>query len=137
MRKDYMPWLLLPGVALTLSGVSLLAPRQAAQAAAPVQAAPKAPTAAPAAGADDDGDGDGDELLEHWGDPQFSREAQRQMAGMAAGFFVLGAAAVRRRALARRHAAVRQPSRAGFLALDSQATAAAADARPTDTRKAA
>lgn len=132
-KKDFMPWLLLPGMALTLGGVSLLVPRQAASA-APMQAAPKAPAAAPEADADDDGD----ELLEHWSDPQFSHEARRQMAGMAAGFFVLGAAALRRRALAQsRHAAVPLPSEADFLKLDSRAAAIQANAQSGDTRKAA
>jgi len=68
------PWALLPCVLLTLSSVTLLAPARRARAAAP------APHPAPAAAYDD---GDGDELLEHWGDPQFSREARLQMAGMA------------------------------------------------------
>ncbi len=68
----HAPWALLPCVLLTLSSVTLLAPARPARAAAP--------RPAPAAAYDD---GDGDELLEHWGDPQFSREARLQMAGMA------------------------------------------------------
>lgn len=93
MKKDLAPWLLLPSVVLALGSVTLLAPRQAALAGPPpTQAVPHAP----------EGDGDGDELLEHWGDPQFSREEQTQMAGMAAGFLVLGAAAALRRARRKR-----------------------------------
>ena len=89
-RKDLAPWLLLPCVVLALSSVTVLAPHQAALAAPPTphQAVPQAA----------EGDGDGDELLEHWGDPQFSREEQTQMAGMAAGFLLLGTAAGVRRA---------------------------------------
>lgn len=69
----HAPWALLPCVLLALSSVTLLAPPRAARA--------DAPHPAPAAVPYDDGDGD--ELLEHWGDPQFSREARVQMAGMA------------------------------------------------------
>jgi|GEM_PF-2222286 len=91
-RKDRAAWLVLPCVLLTLGGVTLLAPRQAAQ------AAPPAPTAVarPAPSAIDD-DGDGDELLEHWGDPRYAREARLQMAGMAGGFLLLGGLAYRKR----------------------------------------
>ena len=87
-KKDIAPWLLLPCVVLALSSVTLLAPHQAALA-APL---PAATSAVPQAA-----EGDGDELLEHWGDPQFSREEQKQMAGMAAGFLLLGTAAGVRR----------------------------------------
>ena len=90
MKKDLTPWLLIPCIMLALSSVTLLAPHQAALAGPPTP--PQTATQAPA------GDGDGDELLEHWGDPQFSREAQKQMAVMVAGFLVLGAAAGVRRA---------------------------------------
>ncbi len=92
-RKDRLPWLLLPCLLLTLSGVTLLAPRRAAQ------AAPNSPTAAPkpAPSAIED-DGDGDELLEHWGDPKYAREERLQMAGMAGGFLMLGGLAYRKRA---------------------------------------
>ncbi len=118
MRKDLAPWLLLPSIVLALSGVTLLAPHQAALAGPP--AAPKAAPQAP------EGDGDGDELLEHWGDPQFSREEQTQMAGIAAGFLVLGAAAgVRRSRRSRRAAIVLLPREADILSTQ------------TDTRKAA
>ena len=131
------PWLLLPGIALTLSSVTLLAPHGAALAAppAPKAAALKAVPGPQAVAEDDD---DGDELLEHWSDPQFSREAQRQMAGMAAGFFVLGAAALRRRARqASRREAVPLPTEADFLKLDSRTSDAPPAARPRTTRKAA
>jgi len=115
--KKFMPWLLIPCIMLALSSVTLLAPHQAALAGppAPSQAVPQAPA----------GDGDGDELLEHWGDPQFSREAQKQMAGMAAGFLVLGAAAGVRRA---------RRSRGGTVLLASEPDTL--NTR-TDTRKAA
>ncbi len=123
MKKEFTPWLLLPGIMLTLSGVTLLAPRQAALAAPPAPAQP-----APKGVAYDDGDGD--ELLEHWGDPQFSREAQRQMAGMGAGFVLLGTLALSRRSRKKnRCEVVPLPSESDFLKLAS---------RPhTDTRKAA
>ncbi len=95
-RNDRAPWLLLPAIFLTLSGVTLLAPRQAAQ------AAPPAPQAAPKLGASAlDDDGDGDELLEHWGDPKYSGEERLQMAGMAGGFLLLGGLAYRRRVRSR------------------------------------
>ena len=76
---------------LTLSGVTLLAPRRAAQAAPPVSPA----AAKPAPALYDDGDGD--ELLEHWGDPKYAREERLQMAGGAAGFALLGGMAWRKR----------------------------------------
>lgn len=92
-RKDRAPWLVLPCVLLTLGGMTLLAPRRAAQ------AAPPSPQAAlkPAPSAIED-DGDGDELLEHWGDPKYAREERLQMAGMAGGFLMLGGLAYRKRA---------------------------------------
>ncbi len=71
----HAPWALLPCVLLTLSSVTLLAPARPTRAAAP---APH-----PAAAAVPYDDGDGDELLEHWGDPKYSREERVQMAGMA------------------------------------------------------
>jgi len=104
-RKDRAPWVLLPCALLALSGVSLLAPRQAAQAAP----AP-APSSAPPAVSDD---GDGDELLEHWGDPKYAREGRLQMAGMAGGFLILGGLACRRR--------VRTTKPAAFLTLEDVA----------------
>ena len=119
MKKDFTPWLLLPSVVLALSSVTLLAPHQAALAGPPPQAVPQAP----------EGDGDGDELLEHWGDPQFSREEQKQMAGMAAGFLVLGAAAGVRRARRKSRGEVFLPGESDFLKLAPQT-------KP-DTRKAA
>lgn len=115
MKKDLTPWLLLPSIVLTLSGVTLLAPHQAALAGPPIptQAVPLAPA----------GDGEGDELLEHWGDPQFSQEEQKQMAGMAAGFLVLGAtAAIRRARRNSRLGTVPMPSEADFLKLAPQIT---------------
>jgi hypothetical protein len=100
--QDRLPWLLLPGILLTLGGVTLLAPRRAAQAAPPtVQAAPKAPTPAL------DDDGDGDELLEHWGDPKYAREERLQLAGMAGGFVLLGGLACRKRVRGRTRVATR------------------------------
>ncbi len=91
-RRDRTPWLLLPCILLALSGVTLLAPHQAAQ------AAPNAPTAVPKAAPPEIGDdGDGDELLEHWGDPKYAREGRLQMVGMTGGFLVLGVLAYRRR----------------------------------------
>ena len=62
MKKDLTPWLLLPGIVLTLSGVTLLAPHQAAQAAPPTPQTPKVFAY---------DDGDGDELLEHWDNPLY------------------------------------------------------------------
>lgn len=120
-KREIMPWLLLPGVVLTLSGVSLLVPRQPAQAASPAHtAAPKA--AAP--NADAYNDGDGDELLEHWGDPKYSLEERKQIAGIAAGFCVLGTVAYRRRIGRRsRCEIVRMPTEADFLKLDSRKAA--------------
>jgi len=88
-REDRAPWVLLPCALLTLGGVSLLAPRQAAQAAPPPAQAAAAPAVSD--------DGDGDELLEHWGDPKYAREGRTQMAGMAAGFLLLGGLAYRKR----------------------------------------
>ena len=126
MKKDLTPWLLLPSVVLALGSVTLLAPHQAALAGPPTppQAVPQAPA----------GDGDGDELLEHWGDPQFSHEAQKQMAGMAAGFLVLGtAAAVRRK---RRFKPVLVETVLVASELDSQKRVTPSASR-SDTRKAA
>lgn len=91
-QKDRAPWLLLPCVLLALSSVTLLVPRQAAQAAPPPQSAPK-----PAMAAYDDGDGD--ELLEHWGDPKYLREQRLQSVGMAGGFALMGVYAYRKRSL--------------------------------------
>ena len=114
-KRDLAPWLLLPSVLLALSAVTLLAPHEAAQAApmASAQPAPKTPVY---------DDGDGDELLEHWGDPQYSREERVQLGGMAGGFLMLAAAGVFRRA--RRQplgVVVHLPSEADFLKLDSSA----------------
>ena len=95
-RKDRAPWVLLPCTLLTLGGMTLLAPRQAAQA-----APPPTPQSAPSAASDD---GDGDELLEHWGDPKYAREGRLQMAGMAGGFLILGGLAYRKRVRATRPA---------------------------------
>lgn len=122
-KRDFAPWLLLPFVVLTLGSVTLLAPHEAAQAAPPVSAqpTPKMPI---------DDDGDGDELLEHWGDPQYSREARLQLGGIAAGFLLLSAASAFRRS--RRRSAcevVFLPGESGFLSRDSSAA--------TDFRKAA
>lgn len=104
-NQDKTSWLLLPCVLLALSGVSVLAPRYAAQAAPPAAqaASPAAPPDAPQAvpanpdAAHEDGDGDGDELLEHWGDPKYAQEERIQMAGMAGGFLLLGGLTWRRR----------------------------------------
>lgn len=115
MKRDLAPWLLLPSIVLVLSTVTLLAPREAAQAAptASAQPAPKTPAY---------DDGDGDELLEHWGDPQYSREERRQLGGMAGGFLALTVVGAFRRA---RHKSggtlVPLPSEADFLKLDSSA----------------
>lgn len=90
-KRDFAPWLLLPAIVLTLSGVTLLAPHQAALAAPPASQ-----TAAPKVAAVDDGDGD--ELLEHWGDPKYAREEQYQAGGILGGFLLLGMAGAARRA---------------------------------------
>ena len=114
-KCDFAPWLLLPSVVLTLGSVTLLAPHQAALAAppAPAQPAPKTPVY---------DDGDGDELLEHWGDPQYSREERVQLGGIAASFFVLGAASALRRARRRSACEVKPlPSESDLLKLGSQA----------------
>ena len=114
-KKDFAPWLLLPGIVLALSSVTLLTPRLPAQA-----APPSPPTAAPkpAAATDDD---EGDELLEHWGDPNYSREEQYQLAGMAGGFLLLGVGVARRRARrANQCEVVPLPREADFLKLDSR-----------------
>ena len=115
IKRDFAPWLLLPSIVLTLSAVTLLAPREAAQAAPAVSAqpVPKMPVY---------DDGDGDELLEHWGDPQYAREERVQLGGIAAGFLLLAAAGAFRRS--RRKSAcesVPLPSEADFLKLDSSA----------------
>lgn len=123
-KRDLTPWLLLPGIMLTLSSVTLLAPHQTA-----AQAASPAPTVKPQAlqpSAYDDGDGD--ELLEHWGDPKYAREEQRQMAGIAFGLLVLLGFRARRRRSQHRCEVVSLPSEADFLKQDSRAR---------DTRKAA
>ena len=120
MKKDFTAWLLLPCLLLALSSVTVLAPHQAALAGPP--AAPKTVSQAP------DDDGDGDELLEHWGDPQFSREEQTQMAGMAAGFLLLGTAAGVRRA--------RRCRRKTVLPASASCSDIHSDLQP-DTRKAA
>ena len=75
-HAKHAPWALLPCILLTLSSTTLLARPHAARADAP-KAAPSTAAAAPY------DDGDGDELLEHWGDPKYSREERVQMAGMA------------------------------------------------------
>ena len=82
------PWILLPCILLTLGGVTLLAPRPAAQA-APARANPALSTAKAAAPAAYD-DGDGDELLEHWDSPRYGAEERVQIGGAAAGFLLLG-----------------------------------------------
>ena len=126
MKKDLTPWLLLPGIVLTLSSVTLLAPHQSAMAAAPP--APLNTPATPKTIAYDDGDGD--ELLEHWGDPQYGREERWQLAGMAGGFFLLGVFQFRRRA--RKTGAcevVPLPSEADFLKLDSHQSDTHRDSR--------
>ena len=127
--KDLAPWLLLPSMMLALSSVTLLVPHQAALAGPPAatnlsavsSAAPQAPA----------GDGDGDELLEHWGDPQFSEEERTQMGGIAAVFLVLGAAAAVRRS--------RRPSRAESAVLPRESHFSPLDdsCPHSDTRKAA
>ncbi len=131
-KRDFAPWLLLPCVVLTLGSVTLLAPHEAAQAAPPasVQAAPNAP----AEKAPVYDDGDGDELLEHWGDPAFSREARLQLGGIAVGFLVLGVVNACRRP--RRDLSceiVQMPTEADFLKLDSSA----ASSSQSTSRKAA
>ncbi len=88
-RPDFAPGVMIACAVLTLSGVTLLAPRPAALA-APPRAAPPTPMAAY-------DDGDGDELLEHWGDPKYSREARVQMAGALGGFVLLVGLAWRKR----------------------------------------
>lgn len=90
-QTDRAPWLLLPLMVLTLSGVTFLAPHHAAQAAP--QTAPG--TSKPALAEYDDGDGD--ELLEHWGNPKYTQEERVQLGGMAGGFLLLGGLAFRRR----------------------------------------
>jgi len=82
-NQNRAPWILLPCVLLTLGGVTLLAPRHAAQ------AAPEQAVAKPAAPAAYD-DGDGDELLEHWDSPRYGAEERVQIGGAAAGFLLLG-----------------------------------------------
>ncbi len=129
MKRDLTPWLLLPSIVLTLGSVTLLAPHQAALAGppTPAQAVPQAPA-----------DDDGDELLEHWGDPQFSKEEQTQMAGMAAGFLLLGTVtAVRRSRRKSRFKTVSLPSEMEFLKLAPQNKADDPTEIQTDTRKAA
>ena len=115
MKRDFAPWLLLPGIVLTLGSVTLLAPHQAVQAAPPVSAQP-----APNTPVYDDGDGD--ELLEHWGDPKYSREERLQLGGIAVGLLVLGAAnACRRPRRSLSGETVPVPSEAEFLKLGTQA----------------
>ncbi len=94
-QTDRAPWLLLPLMVMTLSGVTFLAPRYAAQAAP--QAAPQAALTASKPALAEYDDGDGDELLEHWGNPKYSQEERVQLAGMAGGFLLLGGLALRRR----------------------------------------
>ncbi len=89
-KSDRAPWLLLPGMLLTLGGVSVLAPHPVALAAAPAHSQPLPKPVV-------EGDGDGDELLEHWGDAQYAREERIQMAGAAAGFLLLGGLTWRKR----------------------------------------
>ena len=127
MKRDFAPWLVLPGIVLTLGSVTLLAPRQAALAAPPASVQP-----APAAPAYDDGDGD--ELLEHWGDPQYSREERLQLGGIAVGFLLLGAINACRRP--RRDLScevVQMPRESDSLKLGSQAESPSR----SNTRKAA
>jgi hypothetical protein len=92
-QKDNLPWLLMPCVLLTLCSVTLLVPRHSAQAAPTAASASKPVSAAKpvfkTASAETYDDGDGDELLEHWGDPKYSREERVQMAGGAIGFLLL------------------------------------------------
>jgi len=84
-NQNRAPWILLPCILLTLGGVTLLAPRPAAQA-APEQVVPTQTAAKPAAY----DDGDGDELLEHWDSPRYGAEERVQIGGAAAGFLLLG-----------------------------------------------
>ncbi len=126
MKKDLTPWLLLPSIALTLGGVSLLAPPRAASAAPPAVSR----TAAKTLTLDD---GDGDELLEHWGDPKYAREELVQLAGIGGGFILLGLLPLARHA--RRPApgmVVEMPAQSDFLKLDGRSQS---DSEPT--RKAA
>ena len=111
VRTDPALTLLPVCAVLALSGVSLLVPRRAAQ------AAPPPPVAKPAPVMDDDGDGD--ELLEHWGDAKYVREERIQMAGGALGFVLLGGLSWRKRMQ-------RQPRTAGLTlvtALDERKAA--------------
>jgi hypothetical protein len=49
-----------------------------------------------------EGDGDGDELLEHWGDPQYSREERIQLGGLIIILTAATIVAYRRRIVIRR-----------------------------------
>lgn len=130
-KSDFIPWLLLPGIVLTFSTVSLLVPHQPVQAASPLPV--KAVPAPPAAAATDDGDGD--ELLEHWGDAKYSHEEQSQLAGMAGGFLVLSAVFAYSRSRKKgRCDVVQMPREADFLKLTSQAES---NSRESNSRKAA
>ncbi|MGI4787896.1 MAG: hypothetical protein ACRYFS_03495 [Janthinobacterium lividum] len=120
-QPDLAPWLLLPAIVLALSGVTLLAPNLKAQA---TVSPPPAPNRAPAPKTLPYDDGDGDELLEHWGDPRYSHEEQKQMAGMAIGFFVLGVFASRRRVKKKvLGELIQMPTEADFLKLDKRKAA--------------
>lgn len=132
MKTEFQPWLLPPLILLTLSGVTLPALYGAARAAAPVSSPAPAASASSAPPktqtlsqtlAYDDGDG-GDELLEHWGDPRYSREERSQMLGMACGLGLLGVWTVRRRTRKRPACdLVPLPTEADFLKLDSRKAA--------------
>ena len=134
MKKDLTPWLLLPGIALALSSVTLLAPHGAAQAAPPVPVQPAPQAAADSKTAADDDD-DRNELLEHWDNPPYTREARWQMAGISGSFLVLGAAACRRQLRRRPLGQVVPLAReTDFL---KPGAASPSDTRPNETRKAA
>lgn len=111
MLKQRLPdtsvWVVALSALLTLSSVSLIfCPTAHAGSAPGVPATPTnhTPTEASKTAMTIEDDDDGNELLEHWGDPKYSREERLQMAWMIGGLSVFGAANAVRRSRRRREA---------------------------------
>lgn len=92
MKRDPLPWLLSLDILLMLFSLSILIPSRPAHAGPAAMAATQ--TDAPKTALDDDGDND---LLEHWGDPKYAREAHLQLNGLIVGIIFVSASALARR----------------------------------------
>jgi hypothetical protein len=104
---DKAIWIVALSAAVALSGMSLVfCPTALAGSPtlAPIPTA-HAPTEAAKHALELDTDDDGNELLEHWGNPKYSREERLQMTGILGAFSVAGTmTAIRRRRALRKDA---------------------------------